>query len=59
VAVFVAGAPSPPDRDAVRRVFDRKEIPIEVDLGIGTGAARAWGTDLSEEYVRINADYTT
>jgi glutamate N-acetyltransferase/amino-acid N-acetyltransferase len=59
VVVFAAGAPSTPDRDAVRRVFDRKEIPIEVDLGLGTGTARAWGTDLSAEYVRINAEYTT
>ncbi|MDQ6877078.1 MAG: bifunctional ornithine acetyltransferase/N-acetylglutamate synthase [Candidatus Dormibacteraeota bacterium] len=23
------------------------------------GRAEAWGCDLSEEYVRINADYTT
>jgi len=59
VIVFEAGEPRPPDRDAVRRVFDRKEIPIEVDLGVGADSARAWGTDLSAEYVRINADYTT
>jgi glutamate N-acetyltransferase/amino-acid N-acetyltransferase len=59
VVVFAVGAPRAMDRDAVRRVFDRKEIPIEVDLGLGTGTARAWGTDLSAEYVRINAEYTT
>jgi glutamate N-acetyltransferase/amino-acid N-acetyltransferase len=59
VFVFAAGAPSTIDRDEVRRVFDRSEIPIEIDLGLGSGAARAWGTDLSAEYVRINADYTT
>jgi glutamate N-acetyltransferase/amino-acid N-acetyltransferase len=59
VVVFAAGAPCAIDRDAVRRVLDRTEIPIEVDLGLGTGTARAWGTDLSAEYVRINAEYTT
>jgi len=59
VVVFSGGAPRPLDREGVRRVFDRSEIPIEVDLGVGPDAARAWGTDLSEEYVRINADYTT
>jgi glutamate N-acetyltransferase/amino-acid N-acetyltransferase len=59
VFVFAAGAPRSFDRDDVRRVFDRTEIPIEVDLGLGTATARAWGTDLSAEYVRINADYTT
>ena len=29
------------------------------DLGLGPGAAEAWGCDLSAEYVRINAEYTT
>jgi len=28
-------------------------------LGLADGHAEAWGCDLSEEYVRINADYTT
>jgi glutamate N-acetyltransferase/amino-acid N-acetyltransferase len=28
-------------------------------LGLAGGRAEAWGCDLSEEYVRINADYTT
>jgi glutamate N-acetyltransferase/amino-acid N-acetyltransferase len=36
-----------------------KEILVEVDLGLGEGEARVWTTDLSEEYVRINAHYRT
>jgi glutamate N-acetyltransferase/amino-acid N-acetyltransferase len=59
VAVFEQGAPRPFDAGAVRALFERPEIAIAVDLGAGTGSARAWGTDLSAEYVRINADYTT
>jgi glutamate N-acetyltransferase/amino-acid N-acetyltransferase len=59
VVVFAAGEPRSLDRNAVRQVFDQAEIPIEIDLGLGTDAATAWGTDLSAEYVRINADYTT
>jgi len=43
----------------VRRIFEQKEIAIEVDLGVGSHSARAMGTDLSAEYVRINAEYTT
>jgi glutamate N-acetyltransferase/amino-acid N-acetyltransferase len=30
-----------------------------VDLGLGSGAATAWGCDLTQDYVRINAEYTT
>jgi glutamate N-acetyltransferase/amino-acid N-acetyltransferase len=34
---------------------------VEIDITLGTGAATAtvWGCDLTAEYVRINADYTT
>jgi glutamate N-acetyltransferase / amino-acid N-acetyltransferase len=59
VAVFEDGKPSRFDADAVRVAFSQKDIAIAVDLGVGRGRARAWGTDLSEEYVRINAEYTT
>ncbi len=59
VAVFAHGAPQRFDADAVRALFAKPEIAIEVDLGLGDSTARAWGTDLSAEYVRINADYTT
>jgi glutamate N-acetyltransferase/amino-acid N-acetyltransferase len=59
VDVFRRGAPCSWDPAAVRRIFERPEIAIEVDLGLGSGTARAWGCDLSEEYVQINADYTT
>ena len=59
VAVFDRGAPRPFDAGAVRALFAKAEIAIEVDLGLGDATARAWGTDLSADYVRINADYTT
>ena len=59
VAVFENGAPLPFDAGAIRVLFEQSEIAIEVDLGTGESVARAWGTDLSAEYVRINADYTT
>ena len=35
------------------------EILISVDLGLDKGGATAWGCDLSYDYVRINAEYTT
>ncbi len=33
------------------------EVSVEVDLGLGEGAARVWTCDLTEGYIRINADY--
>ncbi len=34
-------------------------VEIDVDLGIADGSFRAFGCDLTDGYVRINADYTT
>jgi glutamate N-acetyltransferase / amino-acid N-acetyltransferase len=35
------------------------EVVITADLGIATGAFTVYGCDLTDGYVRINADYTT
>ena len=36
-----------------------EEVRITADLGIGDGTFTAYGCDLTDRYVRINADYTT
>ncbi|MGH7904394.1 MAG: bifunctional glutamate N-acetyltransferase/amino-acid acetyltransferase ArgJ [Candidatus Dormibacteraceae bacterium] len=59
VLVFSRGVPVDPDLGRVRAAFERPEVEIEAELALGDGAAEAWGCDLSEEYVRINAEYTT
>jgi glutamate N-acetyltransferase/amino-acid N-acetyltransferase len=59
LVVFERGAGVDVDLAAVRRAFEQPEIEIAATLGLGEGSAEAWGCDLSEEYVRINADYTT
>jgi len=43
----------------IARVVRRKEFTITVDLGLGRGQASLWTTDLSYDYVRINAAYRT
>jgi len=43
----------------IREIMGRPEYAIIVDLGLGRGEDRVWTCDLSEEYVRINAKYTT
>ena len=35
------------------------EIAVHVRVGDGPGSSRAYGCDLSYEYVRINGEYTT
>jgi len=59
LVVFERGAGVDVDLAAVRRAFEQPEIEIVANLGLGEGRSEAWGCDLSEEYVRINADYTT
>ena len=39
------------------KVFRAKEFTIRVDLAQGQAEAHMWTTDLSYEYVRINASY--
>ena len=39
--------------------LSRDEVEIAVDLGLGRSEARIWTCDLSYDYVRINAEYTT
>ena len=42
---------------AGQAVFDQAEIIISVDLNLGDGEATVWTSDLSYEYVKINAEY--
>ncbi|HEY8491144.1 MAG TPA: bifunctional glutamate N-acetyltransferase/amino-acid acetyltransferase ArgJ [Dehalococcoidia bacterium] len=59
VAVFVRGRPVPFDEEEVRAILGAPEVRIEVNLGVGSEGATAWGCDLTEAYVRINSEYTT
>jgi len=40
-------------------VLKRKEFKVQVDLGLGSGIATVYTSDLSYDYVKINADYRT
>lgn len=59
VPVFLSGSPVPFDADAVRAHLSGASIEIALELGLDGGTAVAWGAELTAEYVRINADYTT
>jgi glutamate N-acetyltransferase/amino-acid N-acetyltransferase len=57
--VFELGSPVACDLEALRAYLGQPEVVIAVDLGIGKAAARVWGCDLTEGYVKENAYYTT
>ncbi len=59
LVVFDRGAPEPVDPERIRVALSRPRLDIAIDLGAGDGDGHAWGCDLSADYVRINADYTT
>ncbi len=40
-------------------VLKKREFTVTVDLGLGNGSATVFTSDLSHEYVSINADYRT
>jgi glutamate N-acetyltransferase / amino-acid N-acetyltransferase len=53
------GEPLAFDREAASEYLRREEVVVRVSLGAGSGQGTAWGCDLSYDYVRINAEYTT
>jgi glutamate N-acetyltransferase/amino-acid N-acetyltransferase len=56
---FERGVPTTLPYDVIREAMRTDTVVLRVDLGSGPHEATAWGCDLTEEYVRINADYTT
>jgi len=53
------GTAQPFDEETLHQKLAADEVRIELDLGLGDAVARAWGCDLTTEYVHINADYRT
>jgi glutamate N-acetyltransferase/amino-acid N-acetyltransferase len=45
--------------DRIHEMMGGASYTIAIDLGLGRGEDAVWTSDLSEEYVRINAKYTT
>lgn len=58
VPIIVAGH-AVANEDAATQAMQQDTIVITVDLGIGTEQGQAWGSDLTYEYVHINAAYHT
>jgi len=60
VAVFSRGqSAGPAARKRAEKALRAEEISIQVDLARGKASARLFTCDLSYDYVKINAEYTT
>ncbi|MCP4099475.1 MAG: bifunctional glutamate N-acetyltransferase/amino-acid acetyltransferase ArgJ [Planctomycetaceae bacterium] len=58
--VFDNGQPVQFDEKQVSQALnDQFETLIELTIGSGPGSARHWTSDLTQEYVRFNSEYTT
>ena len=58
--LFEAGTPVPFDADAVSAsIKNARDTLIQVDLASGPGSIRFYSSDLTAEYVHLNADYHT
>lgn len=53
------GLPVPFDETAASHLLRQDPAIVHLDLGLGDEHAVVWTCDLSAEYVRVNADYTT
>jgi len=54
-----AGVPQEFDAAQAKACLEPANVRFRIDLGLGDGAATAWGSDLTEDYVRLNSEYTT
>lgn len=58
--LFERGTPVEFDRAAVSQsIRDHRDTHVELQFAEGQSAIRFWTTDLTAEYVRLNADYHT
>ncbi|MBP7937269.1 MAG: bifunctional glutamate N-acetyltransferase/amino-acid acetyltransferase ArgJ [Phycisphaerae bacterium] len=58
--LFRKGAPAPGlDKRKLSRMMLQRHVSIAVDLGAGKACDRVLTCDLSRDYIKINADYTT
>jgi glutamate N-acetyltransferase/amino-acid N-acetyltransferase len=59
VLLFRNGAPIDYDEAAAKACFAHDTVFFHIEMGLGDGEATAWGSDLTDEFVRLNSQYTT
>ena len=59
IPIYASGGGVPFDHEAAVEALGADEITIDIDLGAGDAVATLYTCDLTYDYVRINAEYTT
>ena len=59
IANGIMNSPVPGREDTIVAQSVDSPVMIGITVGNGSGSGRAWGCDLSYDYVKINAEYTT
>ncbi len=59
LVIFENGRTSNSDELKLREKMSQRDLTLEIDLGMGNAETTVYTTDMSYEYVKINAEYTT
>ena len=59
LTVYDKGLVTKFDADAMKKILAAHDIIVDISLGLGESSATIYTCDLSFQYVKINADYTT
>ena len=57
MAVCRNGAGVSFSEDLAKEILTEENIYIDINLNAGNSEAKAWGCDLTYDYVKINGDY--
>lgn len=57
--ILEQGQPTDLSRGELKKELQTSTVTVTIDLNQGDERATGWGSDLSYEYIRINAEYTT
>jgi glutamate N-acetyltransferase/amino-acid N-acetyltransferase len=57
IQIYKDGKATDYSEEEATKILSDSEVTVLVDMKMGTETARAWGCDLTYDYVKINADY--
>lgn len=59
LCLFTKNSPQAFSEEMASEYLKKDQVRIKVNLGVGEEAGKAWGCDLTYDYVKINASYRT